>query len=81
MYLRPRVLAAVTPFAEPDISSKAIEGLYFILLLFKGLNNVLFSVTFTVPHKEGEDKRIITCALKTAHTLLAGEHAILNVGQ
>ena len=30
MYLRPRVLAAVTPFAEPDISSKAMEGLYFI---------------------------------------------------
>lgn len=30
MYLRPRLLAAVTPFAEPDISSKAIEGTYFI---------------------------------------------------
>ena len=32
MYLRPRVLAAVTPFAEPDISSKAIEGMYFMVV-------------------------------------------------
>ena len=31
MYLRPRLLAAVTPFAEPLISSKAIEGTYFIV--------------------------------------------------
>ena len=32
MYLRPRVLAAVTPFAKTDISSKAIEGMYFIVV-------------------------------------------------
>ena len=25
------LMAAVTPFAEPDISSKAIEGMYFIV--------------------------------------------------
>ena len=31
IYLRPRTLAAVTPFAEPDISSKAIEGTYFMI--------------------------------------------------
>lgn len=30
MYVRLRVLAVVTPFAEPDISSKAIGGLYFL---------------------------------------------------
>jgi hypothetical protein len=36
MYLRPRVLAAVTPFAEPDISSKAIEGMYFIAVKVLG---------------------------------------------
>jgi len=29
--LRPRIFAAVTPFAEPDISSKAIDGMYFIM--------------------------------------------------
>jgi len=27
-------LAAVTPFAEPDISSKAIEGMYFIMVKY-----------------------------------------------
>ena len=81
MYLRPRVLAAVTPFAEPDISSKAIEGLYFISLLFKGLNNVLFSVTFTISNEEGEDKWIIAGALEAGHPLLAGEHAVLDVGE
>ena len=32
MYLRPRVLAAVTPFAKTDISSKAIGGMYFIVV-------------------------------------------------
>lgn len=79
--MRPRVLAAVTPFAEPDISSKAIEGLYFISLLFKGLNNVLFSVTFTISNEEGEDKWIVSGTVETTHSFLAGEHSILNVGQ
>ena len=31
MYFLPRTFAAVTPFAEPDISSKAIDGMYFIM--------------------------------------------------
>ena len=71
----------MTPFAEPDISSKAIEGLYFISLLFKGLNNVLFSITFTIPHKEGEDELVVAGAVEAGHSLLAGEHAVLDVGE
>ena len=31
---RPMVLAAVTPFAEPDISSNAMDGMYFIACKF-----------------------------------------------
>lgn len=37
IYLRPRVFAAVTPFAEPDIYSKAIEGTYFIIVWCLGV--------------------------------------------
>lgn len=31
MYLRPLVFAAVTPLALPDISSNAMDGIYFIM--------------------------------------------------
>ena len=50
-------------------------------MLSKRLNNVLFSVTFTIPHKEGEDKWIVSGAIETTHSFLAGKHTVLDVGQ
>ena len=32
---------------------------------------------FSIPHKEGEDERVVAGTFETAHTLLAGEYAIL----
>ena len=50
-------------------------------MLFKGLNNVLFSITFTVPHKEREDEWFVAGTLEVVHPLHASIHTILYVGE
>ena len=34
-----------------------------------------------IPYEEGEDEWIVSCAVKTAHSLLTGEHSVLDVSQ
>ena len=42
---------------------------------------ICFSVLLAIPYEEGKDEWIVSGAVETAHSLLAGEHSVLDVGQ
>ena len=42
---------------------------------------ICFSVLLAIPYEEGEDEWIVAGTLETAHSLLTGEHAVLDVSQ
>lgn len=43
--------------------------------------SICFSVLLAILYEEGEDERVVACALETGHSLLAGEHSVLDVSQ
>lgn len=59
MYLRPLVFAAVTPLALPDISSNAMDRMYFIMendikrFILRLLNGIV------VPESNSVEKKIV----------------------
>ena len=40
-----------------------------------------FSVLLAIPYEEGKDEWIVSGAVEAAHSLLAGEHSVLDVSQ